>query len=185
MSSLMTDVIERHEVSWRSSSLYEVGKFCGDFLGLLGISPTSILQLTSGALAPCDVWVPIKTAYYDGRWRLERTPFGSWTLPCSLTQRHSVRSAPPISPLPAPSTGRTGTAKARKRASSTPRRKSGSATRTNSMVEEWMSLNSAGNCCHGGSCGCGDKERARSYENTLLKMASPSRRSPNRSSSKG
>src|SRR3989442_1410193 len=79
MSSLMTDVIERHEVSWRSSSLYEVGKFCGDFLGLLGISPTSILQLTSGALVPCDVWVPIKTAFYDGRWRLERTPFGTHT----------------------------------------------------------------------------------------------------------
>src|SRR2546422_28006 len=141
MSSLMTDVIERHEVSWRSSSLYEVGKFCGDFLGLLGISPTSILQLTSGASAPCDVWVPIKTAFYDGRWRLERTPFGSWTLTCSLTQRHSVRSSPPTNPLPAPSTGRTGKSKQRKPAKATPRRKSGSATLTSSMAEEWTNLN--------------------------------------------
>src|SRR2546428_11133981 len=106
MSSLMTDVIERHEVSWRSSSLYEVGKFCGDFLGLLGISPRSILQLTSGALAPSDVCVPIKTAFYDGRWRLQRTPFGSWTLTCSFIQRHQVRSVQQTTQSPAPSTGR-------------------------------------------------------------------------------
>src|SRR5256712_1029548 len=169
MPSSMTDVIERHEVSWRSSSLYEVGKFCGDFLGLLGISPTSILQLTSGALAPCDVWVPIKTAFYDGRWKLERTPFGSWTLTCSLIQRHSVRSAPPTSLLPAPSTGRIGKSKQRKLAKVTPHRKSGSATPTNSTAAAKTSSSSAASCCHGGSCGCGDKGRARSYENTLLK----------------
>src|SRR2546427_190957 len=185
MSSSMTDVIERHEVSWRSSSLYEVGKFCGDFLGLLGISPTSILQLTSGALAPCDVWVPIKTAYYDGRWRLERTPFGSWTLTCSLTQRHSVRSAPPTNPSPAPFTGRTGKSKQQKPAKATPRRKSGSATRTSSTGAAKTSLSSAANCCPEDSCGCGDKGRARSYENMLLKMASPLRHSPSHSSSKG
>src|SRR3989442_14633675 len=185
MSSLMTDVTERHEVSWRSSSLYEVGKFCGDFLGLLGISPTSILQLTSGALVPCDVWVPIKTAFYDGRWRLERTLFGSWTLTCSLIQRHSVRSVPQTSQSPAPSTGRIGKSKQRKPAKATPRRKSGSATRTSSTAEEWTNLNLGDDSSRVRLYVSGAKVPARSFVATSSKRASPSRHSPSRSSSKG